>query len=232
MPVETNLHPDAVAARPEGDRAGLSLHGLSLSRRGLMLISELWLEVAAGETVAVMGPSGAGKTTLLRAVAGLIGDAAATMTRRAERVGVVFQDPRLLPWRTALANVELVCAPDQRHRARYWLDAVGLADAAGLFPAQLSGGMRQRVAVARALAFDAALVVVDEPFASLDAATAAAIRSDLVAHLAETDRTALWVTHDPDEAAAVATRTLRLAGPPTGAWELIEHETLEPGDPR
>ncbi len=177
-----------------------------------------------------MGPSGAGKTTLLRAVAGLTSDAAACMSRHSDQVGVVFQDPRLLPWRTALDNVELVCAPGQTHRARYWLNAVGLSDATGLFPVQLSGGMRQRVAVARALAFDAALMVIDEPFASLDMATAASIRNDLVIHLAKTGRTALWVTHDPAEAEAVASRTLCLAGPPGGAWELKDHNTTNQED--
>ena len=201
----------------------LSLRGLTLARRGLTLVSDLRLDVQLGETVAVMGPSGAGKTTLLRVVAGLSPDADGAMRRSADRVGVVFQDPRLLPWRTALQNVELVCSNGKDGHARRWLATVGLADAADLYPAQLSGGMRQRVAVARALAYDAPLVVVDEPFASLDAATATTLREELVAHLTETDRTVLWVTHDVAEATAVSSRTLYLHGPPTGAWTVTAH---------
>jgi len=208
---------------------GVSLRGVSLSRRGLALVADLWLEVAAGETVAIMGPSGAGKTTLLRAVAGLVDDAEREITRPGDRVSMVFQDPRLLPWRTALQNVELVCPPGETHRARHWLGAVGLGDATDVYPAQLSGGMRQRVAIARALAYPAPLVVVDEPFASLDTTTATAIRNELVAHLADSNRTVLWVTHDADEAATVASRILRLDGPPTGSWELIDQPTTDPG---
>lgn len=204
---------------------GLSLCGVSLSRRGLRLVSDLWLDIAAGETVAVMGPSAAGKTTLLRTVAGLTDDVTGSVLRPGDRVAVVFQDPRLLPWRTARQNVELVCAGDATARAERWLAAVGLADAGELYPGQLSGGMRQRVAVARALAYDAPLVVVDEPFASLDVATAQALRRGLVTHLANAGRTVLWVTHDPAEASAVASRTLHLDGPPTGAWTLVDHDT-------
>lgn len=210
--------------------AALSITGLSLSRRGMSLVVDLSFELGWGETVAVMGPSGAGKTTLLRVVAGLTSDADGAVTRASDRVGVVFQDPRLLPWRTALRNVELVCEPAQRPEARRWLDAVGLADALDLYPAQMSGGMRQRVAVARALAYDAGLVVVDEPFASLDAVTASTLRNDLVTHLARTQRAVMWVTHDQAEAEAVATRTLHLAGPPTGAWELIDHHPPTTGE--
>ncbi|MEM8746993.1 MAG: ATP-binding cassette domain-containing protein [Actinomycetota bacterium] len=231
MTVELRPGPtsDAAGAPDRVGVGGLAVHGLTLRRRGLVLVSDLRIGVEAGTTLAVMGPSGAGKTTLLRAIAGLSDDAADSMTRAADRVAVVFQDPRLLPWRTALANVELVC-PDDLERARHWLDAVGLADAADLFPAKLSGGMRQRVAVARALAFDAPLVVVDEPFASLDDATATALRDELVAHLARTHRTVLWVTHSPAEATSVASSTLHLAGPPNGDWRLTQHN--EAGDPR
>jgi ABC-type nitrate/sulfonate/bicarbonate transport system ATPase subunit len=198
----------------------LSLRDVSLSRRGLRLVSDLWLDVSPGEVVAVMGRSGVGKTTLLRAIAGLTSDVEGVIARPSGRVGVVFQDPRLLPWRTALQNVELVCGGAEGDRARRWLDAVGLADAVDLYPAQLSGGMRQRVAVARALAHDAPVVLVDEPFASLDSTTATTLRDELVAHLGEVRRAVMWVTHDQREADAVAGRTLVLAGPPTGSWRL------------
>lgn len=204
---------------------GLSLVGLSLSRRSLTLVEDLVLDVGPAEILAVMGPSGAGKTTLLRTIAGLTNDGVRFVGRPSPNVSVVFQDPRLLPWRTAKQNVELVCAADEQNLASYWLEAVGLSDAVDLYPAQLSGGMRQRVAVARALAYDAPVVVVDEPFASLDVDTAVALRTELVSHLRDTRRCVVWVTHSPEEAAAVASRTLYLNGPPDGSWRIINHNS-------
>lgn len=203
-------------------RAGetLAVEGVTLRRRGRSLLDELWLQVDPGELVAVMGPSGAGKTTLLRTVAGLAAPYSGNVRRPGDRVAVVFQDPRLLPWRTALENVELVCEPGGEHRARDWLGRVGLAGDVDLFPAALSGGMRQRVAVARALAYDAPVVLVDEPFASLDDPTATALRDELAAHLRAQKRTVLWVTHHQDEANAVAERTLVMDGPTSGSWRI------------
>ena len=177
------------------ETAGLTLEGVTLYRRGYLLLHELWLGVSPGEIVAVMGPSGAGKTTLLRTVAGLAGPDGGSIKRSQGRVAMVFQDPRLLPWRTALENVELVCEPDNKQQARYWLGRVGLANETDVYPGALSGGMRQRVAVARALAHDAPVVLVDEPFANLDDGTATALRSELALHLRDLRRTVLWVTH-------------------------------------
>ena len=203
-----------------GNSDALAVEGVTLRRRDRSLLSELWLHVEPGELVAVMGPSGAGKTTLLRTVAGLAAPDSGSISRPGDRVAVVFQDPRLLPWRTALQNVELVCEPGGEHRARDWLGRVGLAGDVDLFPAALSGGMRQRVAVARALAYDAPVVLVDEPFASLDGPTATALRDELATHLRDQKRTVLWVTHHQDEADAVAERTLVMSGPPSGDWRI------------
>lgn len=204
-----------------GETGGaLAVEGVTLRRRGRGLLNELRLRVDPGEVVAVMGPSGAGKTTLLRTVAGLAAPDSGAIERPGDRVAVVFQDPRLLPWRTALENVELACEPGGKHRARDWLGRVGLASDVDLFPAALSGGMRQRVAVARALAYDAPLVLVDEPFASLDGPTATALRDELATHLRDQKRTVLWVTHHQDEADAVAERTLVMDGPPSGDWRI------------
>ena len=200
----------------------LTLEGVTLYRRGHLLLHELWLDVSPGEIVAVMGPSGAGKTTLLRTVAGLAAPDDGSVTRPSNRVAVVFQDPRLLPWRTALQNIELVCEPGDKQRARTWLSRVGLANETDLYPRALSGGMRQRVAVARALAYEAPVVLVDEPFANLDDATASALRHELALHLRDQRRTVLWVTHHKGEANTVAERVLTMVGPPSGAWHLEE----------
>lgn len=199
---------------------GLRVGGLSLERRGLLLLDRLDMEVASGQVLAVMGPSGAGKTTLLRTIAGLSTPVAGSVERPEGRVAMVFQDPRLLPWRNALANVELVLPRQQRPRAREWLERVGLADAAHLYPIALSGGMRQRVAIARALACEASLVLVDEPFASLDSDTAVKLRELLTRELRELVRPVVWVTHNATEARLVATRILEMDGPPDGAWRI------------
>lgn len=186
-------------------------------------MSGLFADVPAGAILAIMGPSGAGKTTLLRAVASLTTVQAGSIDVHGQRVGMVFQDPRLLPWRTAMQNVALVLDVAERSQARDYLARVGLADAAHAYPGALSGGMRQRVAIARALAVNAPVILVDEPFSSLDLVTADQLREDLTEQLCLAGHTALWVTHQPAEAARVADRTLLLAGPPTGSWRWVEH---------
>ena len=214
----------ATAPVPEASEAiGMRFESLYLSQRGKILLRDLSMTVPAGRTMAVMGRSGVGKTTLLRTIAGLIEPVSGRVDRPAGRVPVVFQEPRLLPWRTAQQNVELVLDPDQRGKAAEWLNRVGLPDAADAYPLTLSGGMRQRVSIARALACESPIVLVDEPFSHLDIVTADQLRSDLMRHLSETGRTCVWVTHDPAEAAAVAQRTLVMSGPPHGAWHIVDH---------
>lgn len=199
----------------------IRLERLSLRRRGLTLLESCSVTVEPGQILGIMGPSGAGKTTLLRTVAGLDAPTSGIVHRPAGRVAMVFQDPRLLPWRTARANVEIVLDKADRDRAVHWLHRVGLGDALDVYPAALSGGMRQRVAIARALASGAHTVLVDEPFASLDADTAARLQELLVAELTALGRPTMWVTHNAAEAAAVSTCVLRLSGPPEGTWELL-----------
>lgn len=198
----------------------LSIEGFELERRGLRLVHDLTVSVAPGEILAVMGPSGAGKTTLLRTIAGLSAPACGVVRRPAGRVAMVFQDPRLLPWRTAMGNVALVLPKQQRGRARGWLERVGLADATHLYPVALSGGMRQRVAIARALASEASLVLVDEPFSNLDAETADRLRELLTTELGSLRCPVVWVTHDAREASLVASRILEIDGPPDGSWRI------------
>jgi len=209
---------------PSDSPAPIVLESLTLRRRGLLLLDECSVTVEPGEILAVMGPSGAGKTTLLRSVAGIDAPSAGRVRRAPGRVATVFQDPRLLPWRTARVNVEIVLDSVDHARAVHWLQRVGLGDALDVYPAALSGGMRQRVAIARALASGAATVLVDEPFASLDADTADRLRNLLVDELSTLGRPVMWVTHDAAEAEAVSARVLTLAGPPTGAWTLEKRD--------
>lgn len=127
----------------------------------------------AGKCVVLTGPSGTGKSTLTRIMTGLLRPQEGTVKLNARRVGFVFQEPRLLPWRTALQNVLLPCDernPKMKEYALEMLEAVGLANAASLLPEELSGGMRQRVSLARALAVRPDLLILDEPFTGLDGA--------------------------------------------------------------
>ncbi len=201
----------------------LGFESLSVTQQSMVLLADLTMTVPAGSTMAIMGRSGVGKTSLLRVIAGLAKPASGQVHRPAGRVPIVFQEPRLLPWRTTRQNVELVLPKSEQFRALEWLDRVGLGDAVDNYPLTLSGGMRQRVSIARALACESPLVLVDEPFSHLDVVTANQLRAELKRHLAETGRTCVWVTHDPAEAAAVAQRTLVMAGAPHGAWQLVRH---------
>jgi NitT/TauT family transport system ATP-binding protein len=172
----------------------------------------LRLEVGRGETVALTGPSGIGKTSLLRAIAGLGGGATGRIEVRG-RIAYVFQEPNLLPWRDALSNVTLPtrCAPGP---ARDALAQVGLAGREDAFPAALSLGQQRRLSLARAFAARPDLVLLDEPFVSLDPALADEMMALFAAWRARTGAAALLVTHVPDEARRLAARVLRLTGRP------------------
>jgi NitT/TauT family transport system ATP-binding protein len=175
------------------------------------------LEVAEGERLAVIGPSGCGKTTLLNIVAGLGRDFDGTLERgTGTRLGYVFQEPRLLPWRTVADNLRLVLdeGPGQDQRITVALAEVGLADAADVYASRLSLGMARRAALARAFVTEPSLLLLDEPFVSLDEPTAQRLRLLLLDLLERHRTTALFVTHALQEAVMVADRLIVLAGAP------------------
>ena len=204
----------------DDDRGVLRLEQVTMVRRGLTLVEDLSVTVRPGQTLAVTGASGAGKTTLLRAISGLSDTDAGTVLRPTGSLSQVFQEPRLMPWYSAHRNISLVVGgPTPDLTAVQWLERMGLASAGHLPPARLSGGMRQRVSIARALSTDPSLLLVDEPFSALDRPLAKALRADLIALLADQDVITVWVTHDPDEAEEVSHLHLHLDGPP-GTWSL------------
>lgn len=170
------------------------------------------LAIRPGEFVALLGRSGSGKSTLLRVLAGLDKDYSGALSTP-DTLAVAFQDPRLMPWKRVLANVTLgLRGPAPAGRARAALAEVGLSGHATAWPATLSGGEAQRAALARALVRDPALLLLDEPFAALDALTRLTMH-DLVLDLWQRRRPGvLLVTHDVDEALSLADRVLVLAG--------------------
>jgi NitT/TauT family transport system ATP-binding protein len=183
--------------------------------------------VSDGELVCLIGRSGCGKTTLLRIAAGLeqptTGSVAldgVPITRPSTAVGMVFQEDRLLPWRSVLANVELgpeiarLSASKRRALANKALELVDLAAFGGAFPSELSGGMRQRVAIARALVNEPRVILMDEPFGALDARTRSQMQEELLRIRAATGTTIVVVTHSVDEALVLANRIVVLTPRP------------------
>jgi NitT/TauT family transport system ATP-binding protein len=206
--------------------SGLALRAeqVSLGHGGEPVVRDLSLEVRAGEVLVVVGASGCGKSTLLRTLAGLLPAAAGALSADGSALtgpspdrALVFQDDALLPWRTVRRNVELPLAirgvprRERRERAEHWLAEVGLAGQAQRLPAQLSGGMRQRVQLARTLAAEPRAILMDEPFGALDAQTRAAMQRLLVDVLRDTTATVVFVTHDVDEALFLGDRVAVLA---------------------
>ena len=189
------------------------------------VLKKLDLDVAPGEFLAIVGASGVGKSTLLRILMGLAKPSHGTVRVTADpgaarTMALVFQDSRLLPWRRILGNVGFgleklsLTRAERRERALRALARVGLRETAARFPPQLSGGPRQRVARARALAVDPAIRLMDEPFSALDVATREALQSDIVRIHGEMNKTVLFVTHDIDEAVFLADRIVALGGKP------------------
>jgi sulfonate transport system ATP-binding protein len=188
-----------------------SVEHLTRSFGDRKVLDDLDLEIAQGEFVALIGRSGSGKSTLLRALAGLDDGIEGTVSVDGE-VGVAFQDARLVPWKRVRDNVALgLRHPDPHRSAATALEEVGLSERAHAWPLTLSGGEAQRVSLARALAREPRLLVLDEPFGALDALTRITMH-DLVLGLWKRHRPAvLLVTHDVDEALALADRVLVLA---------------------
>lgn len=198
-------------------------------------IGSVSLEVASGEFVAIVGPSGCGKTTLLRIIAGLISHTSGRVERRArqDQIAMVFQSANLMPWRTALKNVEyplelkvrraqLAHKAERRDRAMKMLELVELHANADYYPDALSGGMQQRVNLARALAISPELLLMDEPFGALDAQTREELQVELQRISVETASTCVFITHDTREAVFLADKVIVLSSAPSLVAEVVE----------
>ena len=208
MPSTAEPGPTAAPARLAAPETLLRVRGLSVGFGGPPVIEGIDLDVGAGRFVSLIGPSGSGKTSILRVVTGLLEPLRGTVELGVapQDVGFLFQDDALLPWRTARQNVALglrirdLPPADADARADHWLSRLGLAGYGDRFPAQLSGGQRKRVAIAQVLALRPRLLLMDEPFAALDAIVRTRITQELLDWVEREHLTVLLVTHDLEEA--------------------------------
>jgi NitT/TauT family transport system ATP-binding protein len=189
-------------------------------RDGTVALDGADFQVAAGAFVSVVGPSGCGKSTLLRIASGLSEPTDGSVQVRTDKIGYVFQDPTLLPWRTVQANVELLSElrglprDERRRRAHDAIKLVGLSEFAGHRPRALSGGMRMRVSLARSLTMEPELFLFDEPFGALDEITRERLNDELLQLYLTQRFTALFVTHSVMEAVFMSTRVLVMSDRP------------------
>ncbi len=208
-------------------------------------IDDLSFDVDAGEFVCVVGPSGAGKTTLLKCLSGLLPPTKGVATLNGEPIdgppdtlALVFQDysRSLMPWLTNEGNITLplrargVSKSERAAKAQTALEAVSLHDAGSMYPWQLSGGMQQRVAIARALAYEPDVLLMDEPFASVDAQTRADLEDLVLKVHADFGITVVLVTHDIDESVYLADRVIVLTQRPTSVKEIVAVDLPRPRD--
>jgi NitT/TauT family transport system ATP-binding protein len=200
-------------------------------------VDHLNLDVAPGQMLALLGKTGCGKSTIFNMIAGLTEPTAGTVRVNGKnpfaeidafrgKMAIVFQNDRLLPWRTAIQNVQLglemldTPPPDRKDTARKWLTKLGLGGHEDDYPHQLSGGMRQRVSIARAFATNADILLCDEPFSALDESTAGKLRGEFVRLVKENGKTAVFITHSISEALEIGDRIVVLKRPAMIAYDV------------
>jgi NitT/TauT family transport system ATP-binding protein len=239
-----NVSPLVRAAAPRAaDRPLIALEGCSVKLGATLVLTDVSLTIREGEFLAIVGPSGCGKSTLLRLLLGLVAPLAGGQVRYGKRelpLGIVFQKPVLMPWLTVRRNAELSLTlgrnklrdgGQRRARVEQALALVGLGDFAKHYPHQLSGGMQQRLAIARALAAQPTLLLMDEPFGALDELTREAMNQELL-RLWESPHsplgTVILVTHSIAEAALLADRIAVLTPRPARVEAVIEVDLPKP----
>lgn len=261
MTLERPTHAASITAEPDAvprgetgaDPEHLRAEGVSIAYgartradSNVLAVKALDLTVHRGQLVCMVGPSGCGKTTFLNTVAGFLPISAGRLTLEGKAIAapgperaMVFQNPNLLPWRDALHNVTyglemsgLMRRRAAERRARELLRMVGLGDFAKAYPNKLSGGMQQRVNLARALAVEPELLLLDEPFASVDAQTRETLQAELLRLCEQTGVTALFVTHDISEAVYLGDRVCVFSSRPGRLVSDMVVELPKPRDPR
>ncbi len=202
------------------------------------IIRDFSLTIEPGEFVALTGPSGAGKSTLLNIIAGLDKEYSGSLSygdkASSARVALMFQEHRLMPWLTLQDNIMLVLdgnKNDKLARAQYWLEEVGLGSCSQFYPSQLSGGMLKRAALARAFAYEPDILLLDEPFSSLDIQTAAEIKERLLLLWQKQQTSILLVTHDVTEAVMLSDRVVVVSSSPMSIKHRIDIKSPRPRSP-
>ncbi|WP_411134313.1 ABC transporter ATP-binding protein [Streptomyces sp. C10] len=215
--------PPAAPSTPPALRARALARSFGRGSRALAALGPVDADIAPGERVCVVGPSGCGKSTLLRIAAGLLRPSEGELELRVSAgrpAAMIFQDYGIYDWKTVLGNVRFgldlqrVPRKEADERARSWLARMGLADFAEAYPATLSGGMRQRVALARALAVEPGILLMDEPFAALDAQLRTVLQDELLDLTQTTRTTTLFITHSLEEALVLGDRVLVMSARP------------------
>jgi NitT/TauT family transport system ATP-binding protein len=213
------------------------LFGKPGSAAAYRAVDGLNLEVCSGQMLALLGKTGCGKSTIFNMIAGLTEPSSGAVRVEGRnpfadfdwfrgRIAIVFQSDRLLPWRTAIQNVELglemleIPVAERRTTAQLWLTKLGLGGHENDFPHALSGGMRQRVSIARAFATNANILLCDEPFSALDESTAGRLRAEFVRLVKENGKTAVFITHSISEALEIGDRIVVLKRPATIAYDV------------
>jgi NitT/TauT family transport system ATP-binding protein len=241
----------SLGAKPTASDVIIDIRNLGLTFQTadapVVALSNINLAIHAGEFVSLIGPSGCGKTTLMRIVADLEQPTEGTVTvnnvspreaRLKRAYGYIFQAAALYPWRNVQRNVELpheimgVPKEEREAKSRRYLELVGLKGFEKKFPWQLSGGMQQRVSIARALSFDPALLLMDEPFGALDEITRDRMNEELIQIWEKTRKTVIFVTHSIDEAVLLSTKIVVMSARPGRIIDVIDstlpsHRTLE-----
>lgn len=208
---------------------------------GIEAVKDVTLHIAEGEFVCIVGPSGCGKTTLLRILAGLERPTSGTVNITIDPndrplQSMVFQEQGVFPWMSVLDNAAYGLAVRgfarnvREDRARFFLQKLGLDSFSSVYPRQLSGGMRQRVNIARAFANDPAILLMDEPLASLDEQTKMLVQSDLLELWEGSGKTVLFITHSLDEAVALADRVVVMSARPGRIKTIVDIELSRPRD--
>jgi NitT/TauT family transport system ATP-binding protein len=243
----------AIPQTPEPEPAYLQLEGVCISFESQVggraervhVLERLDLSLSQGEFCCIVGPSGCGKSTTLRIIDGLQTASAGSVRLRgrpvtgpSSEIGFVFQNFNLLPWRSVLGNIEFglenlgLSKADRRKRAREWLKVVDLEGFEDYYPAQLSGGMQQRVGLARAMAIEPQLLLMDEPFGSVDAQTRMVLQMEVLRIWERDQKTVLFVTHDIEEALFLADRVVIMSPRPSRVLRSVEVPFSRPRNDR
>ncbi len=190
----------------------VELKNINKTYNNLEVIKNLSFDVAKEDIIGILGPSGVGKSTILKLIAGLEQKTDGELINNAKRVGYVFQEPRLLPWKTTLENIFLplvvsgIAQNEAKEKAMYFIEKMGLGGFENYYPAKLSGGMLQRVSLARAFAVEPDLLLLDEPFSALDIRLKSVLETMLREMLQEQPMAMLYVSHSPEEVVQFANR--------------------------